>query len=248
MSLSPGRSLYGRLRPAPCATSDTANEPERGTRDPGPRPGSGRGRRGAGRARRHGRRDGVVGPAGGAAAGVPGVGQPERGRPPHTRALPRGAREPALRHGPPQLARARCVDGRAEHRHRPAAGLGGEPHRRAGPAVRARHGPHRLRHAALPDRDRLREPVQSQRRPREPLDAGRARRARAHLQRVLDVGPGAGDRAPHVSVRVPAGRQRAGVGGRVDGRVGADPGRRPLAHGGRRSPGPWWRRQCCRAR
>ena len=41
-----------------------------------------------------------------------------------------------------------------EHCHRPAAGLGGESHRRAGPPLRARHRPRRVPDAAVPDRHR----------------------------------------------------------------------------------------------
>ena len=139
------------------------------------------------------------------------------------RPLPRGAVPATLRPGPQELADPGRLDGAPERRRRAAHGLGGEPHRRAGEAVHPRHGDDRVPHAALPHRDRVREPLQPERGARQPVGPRRAGPAAAHVQHPLDGRAGPGHGAPHVPVRVPAGGERARVRRRVDGGVGPDP-------------------------
>ncbi|PYM92389.1 MAG: hypothetical protein DME04_15210 [Candidatus Rokuibacteriota bacterium] len=67
--------------------------------------------------------------------------------------------------------------------------------------------------------DRVREPVQPERGPGQPLRPRRARAGRADLQRLLDGRPRPRHRAPHVPVRVPAHGERPRVGRRVHGGV-----------------------------
>ena len=110
------------------------------------------------------------------------------------------------------------------------AGLGGEPHRRAGEAVPPGHRDAVLSAAAVPDRDRLHLSVQPQCRADQRLDARRAGTAVAHLQHLLDAGPRPGDGDAHVSVRVSPGLERAAVGRRLLRGSRADPRRQQAAH------------------
>ncbi len=156
--------------------------------------------------------------------------QPEGRRGPEPRPLQRGADRPALRQRAEELADPRRLDRAVQPDHRPAAGLGGEPHRRAGEAADPGHRDAVLPVAAVPDRDRVHLPVQPERRPDQRADARRARPALADLQRLLDAGPGAGHGAAHLPVRLSAGVERAAVGRCVLRGGGADPRRQQAAH------------------
>ncbi len=134
-------------------------------------------------------------------------------------------------HGADQLADARRLDRPVQHAHRRAAGLGGEPHQRAGQGLIQLTATPVLPVAAVPHRHRLRQPVQPQCRPDQRLLARRARPAVAHLQHLLHDRARARDGAAHLPVRLSAGVERAAVGRRVLRGGRADPRREQAAHG-----------------
>ena len=209
------------------------------------------------RARGHGRRHRRADRAGGAAAALAPVRQREGRAGDEPRPFQRGAHRPALHQRAQELAHPRRLDRAVQPRHRARAGLGGEPHRRAGQAADPAHRHALLSLAAVSHRHRAHLSVQPQCRADQRADARRRRPALAHLQRLLDAGAGAGDGHAHVPVRLSAGLERAALGRCLVRGSGADSRRQQAAHraldhgaaGGARDPvGHAARlRQCARA-
>ena len=132
--------------------------------------------------------------------------------------------------------------------HRPAAGLGGEPHRRAGQAADSAHRHALLSVAAVPHRDRADLSVQPECRADQRADARRRRPSLAHLQHLLHAGAGAGDGActrSRSSICWPRARSsRSMPPTRRRRRFSAPASCAPRSRSRRR----WWRPRSCRAR
>ena len=163
------------------------------------------------RARRDGRRRRRAHRARRVAAAVALVRQRQGRAGAQLRSLQRGPVRAPLPHRAQEFAHPRRLDEPVQPGPGAGAGLGGEPHRRAGQAAHSTDRHALLFVPAVPHRDRVDLSVQPQCRADQRIDARHRRASLAHLQHLLHAGAGAGDGDAHVPVRLSAGLERAAL-------------------------------------